>query len=525
LPESGTFPIPEEIVTKLSVAAGVDAILTGSDACPFYTDVYRRLETPLAVVRPDTVAALCAAVRVATSEGVALYPRGGGASYTDGYLPTRRQSVVIDLGRLNRIVEINEVDAYVTVEAGVTWAELKAALDPIGLRTPFFGPFSGLAATIGGSVSQNSLSHGSAAYGISAQSVLSMDVVIASGDIIRTGSAARGAAPFARFYGPDLAGLFTGDCGALGIKARITLPLLKRKPAYGCASFSFDSLQDLAAAMRQMAMEGLEDEHFSIDAALAQGQIARQDAGAILTMAKSVMATSPSILAGLAQLVKMAAAGTRALRAAAYMLHVIVEGVSRAEVNAKLGRLRRLTAAGHEIANTMPTVVRGMPFAPLFNTLGPKGERWVPLHGVIPHSKVIVFHEALNALYADRAADMKRLGIWTGGMFATVNTSGFLYEIALYWPGPQTDYHRAAVPADYLATLPTYADDPEVGVFVGALKQDITALFGQFGAVHFQLGKTYPYAAGLAPETLAVLKAIKTAVDPDGLMNPGALGL
>ncbi len=120
---------------------------------------------------------------------------------------------------------------------------------------------------------------------------------------------------------------------------------------------------------------------------------------------------------------------------------------------------------------------------------------------------------------------MGRLGVWTGGMFATVDASGFLYEIALYWPGAQTDYHRAVLPAEHLAALPAYQDDERVNAFVHTLKTDITTLFADVGATHFQLGKTYPFAEVLAPETLALLKAIKAAVDPDGLMNPGALGL
>ncbi len=57
------------------------------------------------------------------------------------------------------------------------------------------------------------------------------------------------------------------------------------------------------------------------------------------------------------------------------------------------------------------------------------------------------------------------------------------------------------------------------------LKRDITALYSQFGAVHFQLGKTYPYVDVIDPGTLDLVRAIKAAVDPDGLMNPGALGL
>ncbi len=517
---------PAGVIAALTAAVGGGAVLTGEAMAPYITDVYRRLETPLAVARPDSVAALQAVVRAASAAGLAMFPRGGGASYTDGYLPNTPRSVIIDTGLLNRIVEINQVDAYVTVEAGVTWAQLKAALDPLGLRTPFFGPFSGFAATIGGSMSQNALSHGSGAHGISAQSLQGLEVVLASGELIATGTQARGSTPHLRFYGPDLAGLFTGDCGALGVKARITLPLLRAKPAHLTASFGFATLADMADAMRQAALEQLEDEHFAIDAALSQGQIAKQgNAGAMFGMAKAVMASSPNVVAGVLQLVKMGLAGTRALKNNQFMVHFIVEGVSDVETRAKLGRLRQLMAAGSEIPNTIPTVVRGMPFAPLFNTLGPKGERWAPLHGVLAHSKVAAFHDALMAFYAERREPMERLGVWHGGMFSNVGASGFLYEVAHYWPGPPTAYHRAAVPADYLATLPTYAEDPAAADLVEEIRLGIIDLYSRFGAGHFQIGRVYPYGAALAPETLAVIRALKAAVDPKGLMNPGALGL
>jgi FAD/FMN-containing dehydrogenase len=517
--------IPQDVLDRLRALVGDDGVLTGVAAQPYCFDVYRSRHQPLAVVRPASVEALQAVVRQAADAGLALFPRGGGASYTDGYLPTRADSLIVDTGRLNRIVEINAGDGYVTVEAGVTWAQLKSALDPLGLRTPFFGPFSGLAATIGGAVSQNAISHGSGAHGLSAESVLGLDVVVASGEVLRTGSAARGAEPFGRFCGPDLAGLFTGDCGVLGIKARITLRLLRAKAAFGTVSFAFGSLTDMAEAMHDAAMEQLEDESFAIDAALSQGQIARQDAGAVWTMAKAVLSSSPSFWTSLVQLAKMGLAGTRDIGAARFMTHSIVEGVSRAEVNAKIGRLRQLMTKGVEIPNTVPTIVRGMPFAPLVNTLGPKGERWVPLHGVLPYSKVGAFHEALLTLYARRRPEMDRLGVWNGGMFCAVNSSGFLYEVALYWPGARTIYHETVVPQAALAALATYPDTPEVNAFVEDLKQAIVALYQQFGATHFQLGKTYPFATVLQPEPLALLRAVKAALDPDGVMNPGALGL
>jgi D-lactate dehydrogenase (cytochrome) len=242
---------PLEFTRHLIDLVGAEHVLLGDAIVPFATDVYRSRSMPLAVVRPGAVDQLQAVVRACSGAKVALFVRGGGASYTDGYLPSRPDSILIDMGRLDRIVEINERDGYVTVEAGVTWRMLKEALDPSGLRTPFFGPFSGFAATVAGSLSQHSISHGSGAHGMSAQSLISLDVVVASGALLRTGSAARGAAPFSRWYGPDLAGLFCGDCGVLGVKARITLPLIRRKAAFECLSFAYQTLPALAAARRR----------------------------------------------------------------------------------------------------------------------------------------------------------------------------------------------------------------------------------------------------------------------------------
>jgi FAD/FMN-containing dehydrogenase len=102
-------------------------------------DVYNFRELPIAVVRPGSVADLQAVVRIAAAGGIALVPRGGGASYTDGYLPATPNSLLVDTSRMNRIVEINEQDMYVTVEPGVTWHDLWQALKAKGLRTSFWG--------------------------------------------------------------------------------------------------------------------------------------------------------------------------------------------------------------------------------------------------------------------------------------------------------------------------------------------------------------------------------------------------
>ena len=237
----------------LIAIVGAEHCLTGDAMLPFATDVYRQLHRPVAVVRPGSVEAVQQIARHASETGTGLSVRGGGASYTDAYLPREEGQILIDMTRLDRIVVIDEENGYVTVEAGVTWAALKQALDARGLRTPFWGPFSGVAATVGGSLSQNTISHGSAAYGISAQSVQALDVVLADGRLLRTGSSAAGLAPFARFFGPDLTGLFTGDAGAFGIKVRATLPLIKARAAHRPISFAFPDFDSIHEAMRRSA--------------------------------------------------------------------------------------------------------------------------------------------------------------------------------------------------------------------------------------------------------------------------------
>ena len=450
-----------------------------------------------------------------------MVPRGGGASYTDGYLFKDGGHVVFDLAGLDTI-SVDEANLTVTAGAGATWQALKAALDQRGLRTPFWGPFSGIAASIGGSISQNTVSHGSAAHGISAQSVQSMQVVLANGELIDTG-----ASKATRFYGPDITGLFTGDCGALGMKAAVTLPLIRARQSFEALSFAFDDFASYHAAVRLAQVEQLDDSHFGLDLALSQGQIARQEGiGARLKIAAEVLRKAPRKLKGVEQIIRMAIAGEDPMRAGQFMCHFIVEGFDDDDARGRARRLRRLLLPhGREIANTVPAFVRTMPFAPLFNILGPGGERWVPIHGVLAHDCVVEFDAAFRALLDERASRMAELGVWTGTMFSPVPTAGFLYEIALYWPDDRTEYHRMTLGDDYLAQLPQFSDNPAARDYAEGLKLAIIDLYQQFDAAHFQLGRTYPYQSRLDPAALRLLKAIKRELDPDGLMNPGVLGL
>jgi FAD/FMN-containing dehydrogenase len=178
---------------------------------------------------------------------------------------------------------------YVVVQVGVTWAKLNEALLARGLRTPFYGPFSGLAATVGGSLSQNSVTWGTGVFGVSGETPLGVEVVIGTGEVIRTGSwGAAGGVPFLRSYGPDLTGLFMGDCGARGVKTAVALRLMRCNAHIMGLSFGFPDFRSMAAGMEAAAKESLNLTNFGLVPTLQQGQLGKADRATALQPAVAV---------------------------------------------------------------------------------------------------------------------------------------------------------------------------------------------------------------------------------------------
>ena len=513
------------IAEALAALVGADHVLTGDDDRRFYgSDIFRAGAIPAAVVMPGAIDQLQAVVRFAAQHHVPLTVRGGGASYSDAYTHTRASGVTIATDRLTAIA-IDAARGIVTVEPGVTWASLHKALAQQGLRTPFWGPFSGLAATVGGSISQHAISHGP---GVSAESVVALDVITGTGEMLRTGSAGSAAGiPFFRHFGPDLAGLFTGDCGALGIKARITFKLVARHDPFAAVSFNFGDFAAMHGAMAAIALLGIDDENFGLDATLQQGQIGRNEGvAAKAEIARSVLKSAGSLAGGIKSLAKMAVAGDRALKAATYAVHYIVDGIDQPSADAKAAAIRAIAVRyGSEIPNTVPTVVRGMPFAPLTNILGPMGERWLPMHGLLAHDAANDFHAAISDFWQANSGEMAQHGIFTGTMFMAVGASAFVYEPTFYWPDARAIVHQRMVPPQHLESLARYPAAPAAAKLVAHLKHGVIDLLHAHGAAHLQIGKSYPYLRDRNPASVALLRAIKAQLDPHNILNPGALGL
>jgi FAD/FMN-containing dehydrogenase len=187
---------------------------------------------PDIIVRPESSEEVSEIVRIANKYKIAMVPRGGGADLVGG--ATIQGGILLDLTRMNKIIEINENDFYCEVESGLTWGALLSELYSKELTTGVLGPGSGFSATIGGALSNNTAGFGSTKYGLVPDICLGMEVVLPNtkGTIIRTGAAAnRYAKPFCRYgVAPDFTGLFIGDVGTMGIKTKAFLRLYPNSP-------------------------------------------------------------------------------------------------------------------------------------------------------------------------------------------------------------------------------------------------------------------------------------------------------
>jgi FAD/FMN-containing dehydrogenase len=519
---------PSVLLRNLATVVGQSKLLTDIDSRTFYsTDVYRQADVlAAAVVRPGTIAELHEVVRLCIHHKAPLVVRGGGASYTDGYLPTRPNTVCIDTGRLTAI-DVNVEDGYVTVEPGVTWAALYDRLSRDNVRTPMWGPFSGIAATVAGSMSHYAVNYGSGLYGVSAESLVGMDVILANGELISTGSGGGvGAQPFFRFYGPDLTGLFVGDAGAFGVKARLTMRLIRKPEGFAAASYGFPDGERALRAMMDVARLNVVAQNFGLDPRQQKTALTRMESTSSVEAALSVFRSARNPVDGALQIARMGLAGRNFLRNAVYSAHFSTEGLSNAEARQKLAKVREVASLyGAEVANSIPTFFHANPFMQLVPILGPNGERWKPTHGVLPFSRVLAHHadfEALLVRYRDR---MREHRVQLTRMLMSFSSNAFIYEPTFLWEDEQTIYHRRVYPAELLPKVPEHDANPAGRKLVAEIKEQIGELCVKNGASHLQVGKDYPYLATRRPEVREFVRSLKRLLDPEGIMNPGALGL
>ena len=194
------------------------------------------------LVMPDNVEQVQKIVLIANEEKVPITPYISGANMGGCAVPSKG-GIIMDLRRMNRIVEVNEKADYIVIEPGVSIGQFEKKLKEINRWIPFpLAPPA--AASVVGNVLLTGIGHVSAQYGCNGELVNAMEVVLPTGKIVKVGSAGLVNSWHSRFPVPDLTGLFLNWQGTTGIVTKMSVVMYQRPEYRDVITFGFDSYEE-----------------------------------------------------------------------------------------------------------------------------------------------------------------------------------------------------------------------------------------------------------------------------------------
>ncbi|HYT59771.1 MAG TPA: FAD-linked oxidase C-terminal domain-containing protein [Haliangiales bacterium] len=205
---------------------------------------------PDAVALPRSTHSVATILRFAQRHNLPVTARGAGHGYVGGCVPSRG-GIALSLIRMNRIKEINALDFVAVAQAGVITQQLQNAVERQGLYYPP-DPASRADCSVGGNIATNAGGPRCLKYGVTRDYVLGVEVVLADGSVVRLGSRTH-----KNKTGFDLARLFVGSEGLLGVVTEATLKLLPLPPFRACLGVGFGSMKDAARAIRAIFAAGI----------------------------------------------------------------------------------------------------------------------------------------------------------------------------------------------------------------------------------------------------------------------------
>jgi glycolate oxidase len=416
---------------------------------------------PDVVVTPTSADQVARVLRFAGEAQIPVTARGAGHGYVGGCVPARG-GIALSLARMNRIKEIAVSDGVAVVEPGViTWDLQRAVRDRKLFYPP--DPASLKNSSIGGNIATNAGGPRCLKYGVTRQYVLGLEVVLAGGTIARIGGRTH-----KNKTGFDLVGLFVGSEGMLGIVTEAILRLIPLPPARGSISASFDAVENAAAAVQNILLEGY------LPSALEIADRFTLEAAREYEKNRIVPDGNAHLLIDLDG-------------------HEDPVRSSMSELSSKLralGALRIDTAIGEEACEELWDLRRSFS-----ESLRATGLMKLNEDVTVPRGKLV---------------DLMR--------FAEVLQKRYGFPVACFGHAGDGNIHvnvMVANPTDSLVAQKMDGALDELFEYVISINGAIT---GEHG---IGLAKKRWWPRAVSPESLALHQTIKRALDPSGILNPG----
>ena len=454
-----------EILAQLETALGPEFVRTDDQSRAAYgVDALKKGHPADIVVFPATTAEVAAVVRLCAAHLLPMVPRGGGTGYTGGAVPTRG-GVVISLERMNRILEIDQANLVAVVEPNVVTGDLQDAVEKVGLFYPP-DPASLRQSVIGGNVAECAGGPRAFKYGTTKQYVLGLEAVLPTGEIVETGGKV-----VKNVVGYDLTHLLVGSEGTLAIITRITLRLVPKPPVQATLRATFPTVEAAVEAVGGIISERV------VPAAI-----------------ELIDGTSLEAVARYLNVRSLAPEGTAAI------LLVEVDGVPAAVADEAVRVDRALRAAG------ATEVLRAKDEAERQELWRVRRELSLSLKmvaGLKFNHDVVVPKARIPALVAlvGHIADEHRLRIPCFGHAGDGNI-----HVNIMVDPTDADEIRRAHEAERL------------------LFEGVVAMEGSISGEHgIGFSKAPFLSIELSADEIALMKRVKAAFDPHGLLNPGKI--
>ena len=250
-PDEAVLARRAEIVAELKLIVPGEGVIDASRQMSVYGSdgltAYKQM--PMVVVLPETVSQVSEVLRYAHDHNIKVVPRGAGTSLSGGALPLE-DGILLGMAKFNRIVEIDYENRCAVVQPGVTNLGITKAVEHKGFYyAP--DPSSQIACTIGGNVAENSGGVHCLKYGLTANNVLGIEMVLITGEVVRLGG------KHLDSEGYDLLGLMTGSEGLLGVVTEVTVRILQKPETARAVLVGFPSNETAGQCVADIISAGI----------------------------------------------------------------------------------------------------------------------------------------------------------------------------------------------------------------------------------------------------------------------------